>query len=73
MPRGGGARHVGDSIETYSDDDMVLLGSNLPHTWVSDEYRGKRLDMHEAIVIQFQPEFLGESFSKSPRCGRSVN
>ncbi len=62
VPRGGGARHVGDSIETYSDHDLVLLGSNLPHTWVSDEYRGKRVDMHEAIVMQFHPDFLGNHF-----------
>ncbi len=70
VPRGGGARHVGDSIETYSDHDMVLLGSNLPHTWVSDEFRGKRLDMHEAIVMQFHPEFLATAFSKWLRCVR---
>lgn len=60
--RGAGSRVVGDHIGSYRDHDLVLLGSQLPHTWASDEYRGKRYDRHPAIVLQFHPEFLGSQF-----------
>lgn len=59
---GSGTRLVGDHIGPYTNHDLVLLGSNLPHTWASDEFRGKRYDLHPAVVILFQPGFLGEDF-----------
>lgn len=62
VERGSGARLVGDHIGAYGHHDLVLLGSNLPHTWNSDEFRGQRYDLHPAIVIQFHPDFLGTRF-----------
>lgn len=62
MDRGSGSRLVGDHIGSYDDNDLVLLGSELPHTWSSDEYRGKKHDRHSAIVLQFHPQFLGSEF-----------
>ena len=66
VPRGDGVRLVGDHIGTFSDNDLVLLGSNLAHTWSADEYRGQAIDMHEAVVAQFTPEFAGADFFKTP-------
>jgi len=62
VPKGDGSRQVGDHLGTYTDNDLVLIGPNLPHTWASDEFRGEKFDMHEGIVTQFDPEFLGEGF-----------
>ncbi len=66
VPGGTGTRFVGDSIESYSDHDLVLLGSNLPHHWSSDEYRGEVYDRHKALVLQFPPDLLGEHLRRSP-------
>lgn len=53
--KGNGYRLVGNSYEYYSDGDLILLGSNLPHTWY-----GKSEDniQFEAIVIQFSIDFI---------------
>ena len=60
-----GTRFVGDSNETYRDGDLVLLGPNLPHTWLSDPAvsGGAR---HRAIVVHFAADFLGNEFNSSP-------
>jgi AraC-like DNA-binding protein len=54
--KGKGKRFIGDSIESYYAGDLVLLGPNLPHTWVSDSEDGKP---QQAIVAQFHLEDLG--------------
>lgn len=53
--KGNGYRLVGNNHESFQDGDFVLLGSNLPHTWV-----GKSDDdsPFEAIVVQFSSEFI---------------
>ena len=60
--RGRSMKFVGDAIERSLDGDLVLLGSNLPHTWASD----KGVRDSESIVIQFLPDFWGERFNTLP-------
>lgn len=59
VERGTGTRFVGDNIDTYCDGDLVFLGSNLPHHWSSDEFRGRKYDRHPAVVVQFPRELFG--------------
>jgi len=52
-----GRRYVGDHIAAYDDGDLVLVGSNLPHTWHSQE----RLDEqapHRALVLWFTGDWI---------------
>ncbi|MHB8207480.1 AraC family transcriptional regulator [Mucilaginibacter sp.] len=57
--KGKGKRFVGDSYENYEQGDLTLLGSMLPHTWVSEAgYHGGC----EAIVIQFPKAFMEPLF-----------
>ncbi len=58
-----GRRFVGDHVADYADGDLVLLGSNLPHTWHSEPGRRAR---HEAVVVQFPETFLGPGFLEAP-------
>lgn len=66
--KGTGMRLVGDSMEPFSDGDLILLGSNLPHLWRSDPayFEGSN-DLHvEAVAIHFMELFWGESFIHLP-------
>jgi AraC-like DNA-binding protein len=53
--KGKGNRIVGNSYEQFVEGDLVLLGSNLPHTWSSKQTENS---YSEAIVIQFSKEFM---------------
>lgn len=70
VPKGSGERLIGDHIGRYTDSDLVLVGEHLPHTWASDEFRGQRYDMHEAIVLYFKRDFLGSGFFDIPEAIR---
>ena len=62
--KGTGTRFIGDGIEKFSEGDLVLIGKNLPHMWLSDEIyfeEGSGL-VSEAIGIHFKEDFLGMDF-----------
>ena len=52
-----GQRYVGDSIESYGDGDLALLGSNLPHTWMSQD-KANREQPHLAHVFWIKPDWI---------------
>ncbi len=57
--KGEGVRFIGDHIGNFHRGDMILMGSNLPHTWK----RTDTTDDHvEALVLHFHPECLGPVF-----------
>ncbi|WP_422105192.1 AraC family transcriptional regulator [Winogradskyella sp.] len=49
--KGEGTRFVGDSIEPFNDFDLVLIGKNLPHHWVS--VKENLIEKERAIIFQF--------------------
>ncbi len=52
-----GQRYVGDSIEPYDDGDLALLGSNLPHTWMSQR-KINGGEPHVAHVFWIRPDWI---------------
>lgn len=68
MRRGSGMQFIGDNIDRFNSGDIVLLGSNLPHLWKSDEeyYQGDPSLQVEGVVIHFLEDFWGEKFLEIP-------
>lgn len=65
---GTGIRFIGDSIERFQPGDLVLLGSDIPHLYRSDEsfYSEDSHLRSRAIVIYFRENFAGEQFWSMP-------
>lgn len=51
---GNGTRHVGYHKSNYTNGDLVLIGSNIPHSG----FGLNSTDPHEEIVLQFREEIL---------------
>ncbi|QCX53702.1 AraC family transcriptional regulator [Elizabethkingia sp. JS20170427COW] len=51
---GNGTRHVGYHKSNYTNGDLVLIGSNIPHSG----FGLNSADPHEEIVLQFKEEIL---------------
>lgn len=67
ITRGEGRRYVGDRMDNFSRGDLVLLGADLPHCWKTEASSGdSEKESAGAIVIQFQPDFLGNGFFSRP-------
>jgi len=65
IKRGKGTFFVGDCIQQFSDNFMVLIGSKTPHYWLFDEeyinahHNTLTADIH---VVHFRPHFMGSEF-----------
>src|SRR3954462_11476924 len=59
---GTGTRFIGDSIKSFTPNELILIGSNLPHLWRSDDaYFEKNSGLEiSGIVIYLQESFLGD-------------
>ena len=55
--KGNGYRLIGNHHQEFEENDLVLIGSNLPHTWVGKVEEDK--EPFEQIVIQFSKDFIG--------------
>ena len=54
---GTGRYIVGDSIDVFSAGQLVLVGSNLPHHWISDLEPGEIIKDRD-VVFQFHPQWI---------------
>jgi AraC-like DNA-binding protein len=67
VQQGTGIRFVGDSIQNFQAGDLILLGSNLPHFWRSENPASAGPDPGcQAMVVQFDAAFWGEAFLDLP-------
>ncbi|MRI01271.1 helix-turn-helix domain-containing protein [Kriegella sp. EG-1] len=64
IKKGKGVRIIGDNINEFKENDLVFLGSYLPHVWrCDDSYNNDDgTFIGKGYVIQFLKEFLGNLF-----------
>ncbi len=61
-----GIRHVGQHISSFMNNDLVLIGRNVPH--LNFDY-GIETEYHQ-IVVQLKEKFLGDAFRETPEFSR---
>jgi len=63
-----GKRIIGDNIEPFSQEDMVFIGSNLPHVWLNDDafYKDGFPLKARAIVLYFNKHIFSNDFYEMP-------
>lgn len=65
--KSSGKRFVADSVESFQEGDITLMGSYLPHFWKSDLpdgiEQGSRVN---AIVVQFHKDFFRDQINSYP-------
>lgn len=68
ITKGKGKRMVGDNIDRFKNNDLILIGSYTPHECLCDPnyFDSENGFRGEGIVIQFVYNFLGDSFFKIP-------
>ena len=67
IQKGNGKRFVGDSVENFSEGDLILLGSDLPHFWRCDApTEQENVEDVKWLVIQFPIEFVKNVLKNIP-------
>jgi AraC-like DNA-binding protein len=61
---GFGKRIIGNTVEPFEAGDMVFIGSNVPHLWLSDPafYEENSLLQSKVIVTYFNPKIFSQIF-----------
>ena len=75
--RGSGHLVMGDSVQTINEGDIIVIGTNVPHLWLTshEEMNGKDKSENDqtphikraalaritATSVQFSPDFAGSS------------
>jgi AraC-like DNA-binding protein len=66
---GSGKRQIGSNISNFSNGDLILIGSNLPHCGMTNENTNNDYE----VVIQFSRNFLGNEFWDAPEMQRILS
>ena len=61
-----GKRFVGRQVSDFEAGDLVLLGENVPHSWLNNPVYTEGGDFAKSIVIQFKADFVGQTFLDIP-------
>lgn len=66
--KGTGMQFVGNHIHSFKPNDMIMVGSNLPHLWKSDQeyFKNQHNLKSESCVIHFLPNAFGDIFFTLP-------
>ena len=59
IQHGTGRSIVGDHIGRFTAGHLVLVGSNMPHDWISDIGDGEHITNRD-VVFQFHPQWIGD-------------
>ncbi|RJT88933.1 AraC family transcriptional regulator [Cryobacterium melibiosiphilum] len=63
--RRGGRYIVGDSVGVFDAGQLVLIGPNVPHDWITDLGAGESIP-HSDLVFQFRHEWLVQCEAAMP-------
>jgi AraC-like DNA-binding protein len=63
IPNGQGIRYVGNSIENFFNNDLVLIGSKVPHCWMYEPSQDKQAP--NAVVIYLKGNFFDKEWIQS--------
>jgi AraC-like DNA-binding protein len=68
VTRGKGKRMIGDHIDRFEENDLILTGPFLPHQWLCDReyYDDPPGFQGEGIGYQFLYSFVGDQFFEIP-------
>lgn len=56
-----GKRFIGNSIAPFEPGELIFLGKNIPHCWMTKEHSVQ-------VVVQMREDFLGKDFINAPEC-----
>lgn len=62
---GMGRYVIGDRIDLFSAGQLTLVGSNMPHHWISDLEPGQSIPNRD-VVFQFHPQWLSNCATLMP-------
>ncbi|HYD85556.1 MAG TPA: cupin domain-containing protein, partial [Opitutus sp.] len=54
VTRGRGVRYVGDSVAAFHEGDLVMVGPDLPHVWISDSTSADDPRHVQCFIAQFR-------------------